>query len=452
MKFKIELPEEVKYIINRLNESNYEAYIVGGCVRDSILGRKPNDWDICTSATPNKVIEIFKDKEVIPTGLKHGTVTVVINHKPFEITTFRIDGDYSDGRHPNKVKFTTDIVKDLSRRDFTINAMAYSPKTGLIDPFKGKHDIHLRTIRCVGDAKERFSEDALRILRAIRFSSQFGFNIHHLTGTAIRLLYDNLKKISIERITSELNKMIICPPFYKNLLYKSYLFTLIIPELEKCLEFDQHNPYHCFDVYSHIAHAIKYGTQDIVTQLTLLFHDIGKPQCQVYDDYGIAHYYGHAKTSAELADLRMKMLKYDNDTRKKTVELILYHDATLECSPKHVKRWLNKIGEQQFLRLLDVKEADIKAQNPLYSAERIDKIERIRKCLKEVLASEQCFKLKDLAINGNDLMEIGIPKGREVGNTLNWLLDMVINGEVENKKDELLNLARRKNKEKSDNV
>lgn len=442
MKFDIKLPREAENIIERLNQYGYEAYVVGGCVRDSILGRTPNDWDICTSATPDKVIEIFASYEVIPTGLKHGTVTILVDHTPFEVTTFRIDGDYSDSRRPDTVAFTTDIVKDLSRRDFTINAMAYSPKSGLVDPFDGLQDIQNQVIRCVGKAQERFKEDALRILRAIRFATQLDFHIDLSTSAAILELYTTLQNISAERITSELNKMIVCASFYVNFWYFRYVFVFIIPELEQCLGFDQQHPYHCHSLYRHIAFALGYKSSDIITKLTLLFHDIGKPQCQVFDGDGVAHYYEHPVVGAKLTDERMRAMKYDNDTRQKVIELISYHDAMLEATPKHIKKWLNKIGEEQFRRLLNVKEADIYAQEPAYYLERFEKIKRIRQCLEEVLASEQCFKLKDLAVNGNDLMQIGIPQGREIGNTLNWLLDMVINGETNNDKDELLNLVR----------
>ncbi len=444
MKFDIKISNDAESIINRLNEHGYDAYVVGGCVRDSILGRKPNDWDICTSATPDKMIEIFADYEVIPTGLQHGTVTVVINHMPYECTTFRIDGDYSDSRRPDKVEFTTDIVKDLSRRDFTINAMAYNHKTGLVDPFGGAEDIKAKVIRCVGDAKERFTEDALRILRAVRFAVQLDFCIDSVTDNAVKLLHENLKNISIERITSELNKMIVCPSFYRQMLCREFLFTLIIPELKECVSYDQHNPYHAYDLYMHIALAVGFGKRDIVTELALLLHDIGKPQCQVFDERGIAHYYEHAKIGAALADERLKAMKYDNDTRKKVVELISYHDATFDDEPKHIKKWLNKIGEEQFRRLLEVRYADIFAQNAMSMSQRLAYIDRIRERLDEVLESEQCFQLKDLAVNGNDLIQIGIPQSREIGKILNWLLDTVINGEVENDKNELLNLVRLK--------
>ena len=438
MTFDIKLPNQVSDIINRLDEYGYVAYVVGGCLRDGILGKTPHDWDICTSATPDKVIEIFSDTEVIPTGLQHGTVTIILDHTPYEVTTFRIDGNYSDNRRPDDVKFTTNIIDDLSRRDFTINAMAYNPKTGLIDPFGGRKDIQDGIVRCVGDAKERFGEDALRMLRAIRFAVQLNFNIDYKTKSAIQMLRKNILNISQERITSELNKMVICIGFYMQLLFHRELFALIIPELDKCIDFNQNNPYHCYTVYTHIAHAVGYGMPDLIAKLALLFHDIGKPECQVFDENGVAHYYGHAKISADIADKRMKAMRYDNDTRNKVVELISYHDAALEATPKHIKKWLNKIGEEQFRRLLNVRSADVCAQSSQYLVNRLDKIEQVRKCLEEVLSSEQCFQLKDLAVNGKDLMAIGIEPGKRMGDILDQLLDMVIDGEVENEKDKLL--------------
>jgi tRNA nucleotidyltransferase (CCA-adding enzyme) len=319
--------------------------------------------------------------------------------------------------------------------------MAYNPNTGLVDPFCGAEDIKAKVIRCVGNAEERFSEDALRILRAVRFAVQLDFCIDPTTDDAIELLHKNLKNISIERITSELNKMIVCPSFYRQMLCREFLFTLIIPELKECVSYNQHNPYHAYDLYMHIAFAVGFGNRDIIVELALLLHDIGKPWCQVFDERGIAHYYEHAKIGAVLADERLKAMKYDNDTRKKVVELISYHDATLDDEPKHIKKWLNKIGEEQFRRLLEVRYADIFAQNAMRMSQRLAYIDHIRVRLEEVLASDQCFKLKDLAINGNDLMKLGMPQGKEIGRTLNLFLDMVMNGDIENDRDALLGLA-----------
>lgn len=442
MKFNIKLPKEAEDIIERLNEHGYEAYVVGGCVRDSILGRMPNDWDICTSALPEKTIEIFTDHEVIPTGLKHGTVTIVVNHTPYEITTFRIDGEYSDNRRPDKVEFTTDIVKDLSRRDFTINAMAYNPQTGLVDPFGGVEDIKTKAIRCVGNADDRFNEDALRVMRAIRFASVYGFAIEENTSRAIHRNVELLNNIAVERINIELCKLLCGRGVLDILLNYNDVISTIIPEIEPCIGFNQNNRYHQYTIYDHIAHAVSnYTGMDIIIKVALLLHDIGKPLCYTEDENG-GHFYGHSVPRSNIAEAIVKRLKFDNYTQKNVIELVLYHDAVIEPTIKCVKRWLNKIGEQQLLRLLDVKMADILAHTVGTQKSRLEQYDAVRSIIENVISSEQCFKLKDLAVNGNDLMAEGIPQGRQVGKILNWLLDMVINGEVENKKDELLNLAR----------
>ena len=436
MKFDIKLPLEVKSILYQLNEHGYEAYVVGGCVRDSILHRPIHDWDICTSATPEETIQVFKDQEVIPTGLQHGTVTLVLNHTPFEITTFRIDGDYSDNRRPDSVEFTTDIAEDLSRRDFTINAMAYHPSVGLIDPFNGIEDIQYKTICCVGNAKERFGEDALRILRAIRFASRLEFSIEPETDYQIHKLYKNLENISVERINSEFCKIALSNNFCVELLLYKDVFSLFIPELKDMIDFPQNNPWHIYDVFGHTVHAVENcESDDLITKLAVFFHDFGKPHSYQDGDDGIRHFKGHAKVSAEMADCIMGRLRFDNDTRNKVVELIGYHDATIEIGKKYVKRWLNKIGEEQFRRLLKVKEADNKAQNIELSNERIGEFDKINSLIDEVLREKECFSLKDLAVDGKDLIAIGYKPSRTLGITLNNLLDMVINGEIENERD-----------------
>ena len=452
MKFDIKIPEDAERIINLLNEYGYDAYVVGGCVRDSILGRVPNDWDICTSATPDKMIEIFKDYEVIPTGLQHGTITIVINHTPYEVTTFRIDGDYLDNRRPDKVEFTDDIAQDLSRRDFTVNAMAYNPKVGLVDPYNGQKDIQSKVIRCVGNADDRFNEDALRIIRALRFASIYGFEISSDTSSSIHRNAELLNNIAVERINVELCKLLFGQGALDILLNYSDVMATIIPELKPCIGFNQNNRYHQYTIYDHIAHAVSnYTGQDMIVKVALLLHDIGKPLCYTEDENG-GHFYGHGQPSRDLAEGIVKRLKFDNYTQKNVVELVLYHDSVIEPTVKTVKRWLNKIGEEQLFRLLDIRMADILAHAEGTQASRIERCVAVRSIAEDVIASEQCFKLKDLAVNGNDLMDIGIPKGREIGNTLNLLLDMVISGDVQNEKDELLSLVRMKNKEKSDNV
>lgn len=440
MKFNIKLPEEAENIINRLDEFGYEAYVVGGCVRDSILGRTPNDWDICTSALPDKVMEIFADYEVIPTGLKHGTVAIVINHTPYECTTFRIDGNYSDSRRPDSVEFTTDIIQDLSRRDFTINAMAYNPKTGLVDPFGGTQDIMIKAIRCVGNADDRFNEDALRVMRAIRFASVYGFMIEEDTSRAIHRNVELLNNIAVERINVELCKLLCGRGVLDILLDYSDVISTIIPEIKPCIGFNQNNRYHQYTIYDHIAHAVSnYTGQDLIVKVALLLHDIGKPLCYTEDENG-GHFYGHGQPSRDIAEVIVKRLKFDNYTQKNVIELVLYHDSVIEPTVKVVKRWLNKIGEEQLFRLLDIRMADILAHAEGTQTSRIERCASVRRIAEDIIASEQCFKLKDLAVNGNDLMTAGVPKGKEIGSTLNWLLDMVINGEVNNEKEELLSL------------
>ena len=386
MKFNIKLPLEVKSILYQINKHGHEAYVVGGCVRDSILHRPIHDWDICTSATPEEIIQVFKDQEVIPTGLQHGTVTLIINHTPFEITTFRIDGDYSDNRRPDSVEFTTDIIKDLSRRDFTINAMAYHPDIGLIDPFDGIEDIQYKKIRCVGNAKERFGEDALRILRAIRFASRLEFSIEPETDWQIHKLYKNLENISVERINSEFCKIVLSNSFCVELLLYKDVFSLFIPELKDMVDFPQNNPWHIYDVFGHTVHAVENCEScDLITRLAVFFHDFGKPHSYQDGEDGIRHFKGHAKISAEMTNWIMNRLRFDNNTRNKIVELIGYHDATIEVGKKYVKRWLNKIGEEQFRRLLKVKEADNKAQNIELSNKRIEELYKIECLIDEVL-------------------------------------------------------------------
>lgn len=439
---QIYIPDVVNDILKKLNNASYEAYVCGGAVRDSLMNKTPHDWDICTSATPDEVMEVFKGEEIIPTGLQHGTVTLVINKIPYEITSFRIDGEYTDSRHPDTVQFTTDIFEDLSRRDFTINAMAYHPAEGLIDPFDGYNDIQNKVIRCVGSPLKRFTEDPLRILRALRFALKTNFEINRNTHFYIKKLYPLLENISKERITSEFNQMIIYPKFYLFFTHYKQIFSFFIPELKDCFNFNQNNPYHIYDVFEHTVSALSFANTDLVVKLALLFHDIGKPKCQHFDDFGVGHFHGHAKLSAEIADKRLKELKYDNETRIKVVELISYHDVTFVYTEKEikkcVKRWLNKIGEEQFRRLLNVRLADVLAQAPEYALTRINNIHKLLNALEEVLKEKDCFTLKELEINGNDLISIGIKQGKEIGNILNTLLDKVINEELENKKEDLL--------------
>ena len=404
MKFKINIPEDANELIHTLQNNGHSAYIVGGCVRDSILGRTPHDYDICTSATPSEMLEIFKDKKIIETGLQHGTVTVVVNGEPYEITTYRIDGIYSDNRRPDTVTFTDKLVEDLRRRDFTINAMAYNYEEGLIDPFNGMEDIKYKKISCVGRAEDRFGEDALRILRAIRFAAQLEFTIMPGTDWEIHKQYKNLENISIERINSEFCKIASSDDFCVELLLYKDVFSLFIPELKDMFDFPQNNPWHIWDVFGHTIHAVEYcDSDDLVVRLAVFFHDFGKPHSYQDGEDGIRHFKGHGKVSADMTDSIMKRLRFDNETRNNIVELVYYHDATFEVGKKYVKRWLNKIGEKQFRRLLQVKKADNKAQNLELSSDRIKELSEIEALIDEVLQEDECFSLKDLAVNGNDV-------------------------------------------------
>ena len=442
---KIEIPSGANEIIHSLQNNGYEAFLVGGCVRDSILNRPIHDYDITTSATPYEMMKVFKDKRIIETGLQHGTITIVIDGEGYECTTYRIDSNYSDSRRPDSVTFTRSLEEDLKRRDFTINAMAYNDEVGLIDPFNGMEDIKYHKIRCVGRAKDRFSEDALRILRAIRFASQLGFVLKSDTDWNISKMYKNLENISIERINSEFCKIAASSGFCVQMVLYYEVFSLFIPEIKDMFGFQQNNPYHMYDVWNHTVHAIEYcESDDLVTRLAVFFHDIGKPHCYQDGEDGIRHFKGHGRVSADMTDKIMKRLRFDNDTREKVVELVYYHDATFEMGKKYVKRWLNKIGEEQFGRLLNVRRADIKAQADINQETRLQKIDNIEYILEEVLQDDECFSLKDLAVNGKELITIGYKPGKEIGEVLNNLLDSVISGEYINEKEKLLEIAERR--------
>ena len=441
MEIKINIPNDVNKLIHTLEENGYSAYIVGGCVRDSILGREPKDWDICTSATPEQVMENFKDEYIIPTGLKHGTVTIMLNRIGYEITTFRQDGDYSDGRHPDSVQFTSDLIEDLSRRDFTINAMAYNDTEGLIDPFGGLYDIKYKKIKCVGNAEDRFNEDGLRILRAIRFAAQLGFSVESDTKWQIHQLKDNLYNVSIERINSEFCQIASTDMFCVELLLYHDVFSLFIPELECMIDFMQQNPNHMYNsVFSHTIHALdECNSEDLIVRLAVFFHDFGKPHSYKEDTKGIKRFYGHGEVGAELVDTIMRRLKFDNDARNKVVELVHYHSNFIEVNKMHIKVWLHDIGVEQFKRLLEVKKADYKAKKPIFSNNALNQIRLIEDILKEILDNNECFSLKNLAINGNDVKEaMMLKEGRKIGFWLNEVLDRVITDELPNNREYLI--------------
>ena len=442
------IPTDVNYLLSILEEDGYEAYIVGGCVRDKLYGhgKEPNDWDICTSAKPQEVIDLMDcySIQTIETGLEHGTVTVRYKDNNYEVTTYRIDGEYSDNRRPDTVIFTDDIIKDLSRRDFTINAMAYSRTGRLIDPFDGYRDLTWTRIRCVGDPDERFREDGLRILRALRFAATYGFTIEGETASAIHRNSNLLKNISAERIQSELCKMICGKGILDILLEYKDVMEVIIPELKPCVGFNQRNKFHKYDVYDHIAHAVDgYRDNDISIKMALLLHDIGKPECFTVDAMNDGHFYGHAVNSRDIAEKVLYRLRFDNKTANEVRDLVLYHDADIQPNFRSVRRWLNKVGPEMLEKLMIVRECDILAQSDVNRISRIDKIYMIREVAREVMQNQQCFQLKDLAVSGKDILSLGVEAGPKVGEILSHLLNKVIEEELENDHDVLIGEAKR---------
>ena len=440
---KIKLPQQVAYIIGKLEEHGYEAYAVGGCVRDSILGRIPDDWDITTSAKPKQVKAVFG--RTIDTGIQHGTVTVMLEKCGYEVTTYRIDGEYEDSRHPKEVIFTNNLVEDLKRRDFTINAMAYSPKAGLIDVFDGMGDIKRKIIRCVGTATERFGEDALRILRAVRFGAQLKFQIEEETREAIRICARSLENISAERIQTELVKLMVSPePERLKEAYELGITKVILPELDACFACEQENIHHCYNVGEHIMKALTYIPNGKVERLAILFHDIGKPEKKNVDEQGQAHFYNHAARSKDMTDTIMRRLKFDNDTRMKVMKLVELHDERPSLKRKSVKKLMVKTGTELFLPLLEVKRADTYAQSEYEREEKLSYIERLEEVYYDILEKEECISLKELALDGNDLQSLGVPRGKQIGEILQELFEMVLENPDRNTKEYLTEEVRKR--------
>ncbi|MFG6337991.1 MAG: CCA tRNA nucleotidyltransferase [Lachnospiraceae bacterium] len=436
---QIQLPEKVHKIIDTLEEAGFEAYAVGGCVRDSILGREPDDWDITTSAKPEEMKRLFP--RTVDTGIKHGTVTVLLGGEGFEVTTYRIDGTYEDGRHPSEVTFTSNLKEDLLRRDFTINAMAYNERDGLVDLYGGLADIDKQVIRCVGDAVERFEEDALRMLRAVRFSAQLGYRIDEVTGEAVKALAPNLQKISAERIRVELVKLVTSPhPDYLRTAYELGITAQVLPEFDLCMETPQRHRHHCYDVGEHILHSMLGVEPDKVLRLGMLFHDIGKPQTLTVDPDGTTHNKRHPLEGEKITRKVMRRLKFDNDTTDKVTKLVLYHDYDIAPTEAGVRRAVNRIGEDIFPMIFTVRRADIAAQSDYMREEKLAKVAYIEKLYREVLARRDAVTLKDLAISGNDLIAGGMPPGRQIGETLSALLERVLDDPSLNTREILLKL------------
>lgn len=436
------LPEDVRLILSRLNNAGYDAFVVGGCVRDALLGRPIHDWDICTAARPDEVHAVFAGMDIRDTGLQHGTVSLILGHEPYEITTFRVDGPYSDRRHPDSVAFTRTIRDDLQRRDLTINAMAYSPDTGLIDPFDGQADLDAGLLRCVGSPSDRFSEDALRILRAMRFASRLGFAIEPDTAGGMRALSGLLRDIAPERIKTELEGILTGGHVLPVLLDFPDILTVPIPEIASCVGFDQQNPYHIYDVWEHTAHSVSVIPDDPILRWTMLLHDLGKPACFTLKTEGHrGHFYGHGRVSAGLADDIMRRLRFSVREHELIRELVEKHDSYLKPDIRAVRRELSRIGPEQFFRAVEVRIADIRAQNPDYAPDRLAEMEHIRSLGEQCLAEGSCLSLRDLAVNGRDLLALGFAPGPAIGAELDHLLALVLEDPSRNDREFLLTEA-----------
>ena len=438
----MDMPKNVDTAINLLQSAGFEAYAVGGCVRDSLLGKTPNDWDITTSAKPEDMKSVFADFHCIDTGIKHGTVTVVIDGEPLEITTFRLDGEYEDNRHPKSVTFTSNLGADLGRRDFTVNAMAYSKMTGTVDLFGGQNDLKNKIIRCVGDPDRRFNEDALRILRALRFASALDFKIEEKTAQSLLKNRALLGNISEERISKELLKL-VCGKGAKRILtdFAPVLFE-ILPELQPMYKNSHDNPHHCYDIYEHTLIAVESIDPEPTLRFAMLLHDCGKPAVKKFDENGVAHFYGHQRISAEISAQILARLKVSNKFRDEILFLVSNHDRwELYENTEKMPRYLSKFGLDGVLKLLKVMRADVLAQSPEYRY-RLDQIADAEKIAKNLAEQKPCLSLSELQINGRTLMDIGIPQGRKLGAVLAQLLDEVIDGVTKNTQEALTTRAR----------
>ena len=438
------LPQNISAVLDRLTSSGFEAYIVGGCVRDMLMGREPSDFDITTSASPEQTLAVFGDMHTLTHGMKHGTVTVMADGEPVEITTFRKDGEYKDSRHPETVSFDATLEQDLARRDFTCNAMAYDPAEGLVDIFGGQEDIKNGVIRAVGDPEERFNEDALRILRALRFASVLGFEIEEKTAQAAKKCSPLLANVSGERIYAELSKLLCGKNCFNIIMDHPEVLDRVVPGILRMKGYSQHNSYHIYTLLEHTARVVMNVPAKPYMRLAALLHDIGKPDCQTVDkdDPEKWHFHGHPERSVEMAEEIIHKLKCDGETRDRALGIIKYHDVRFKADEKMILRWLGKLGEEMFLDILDLHYADITAQNPLYFDERAENLAGIRAIIADAVAKQRCFTVSSLAINGKDIIALGIPQGQCVGALLDALLEEVIDGKLENERNNLLERAK----------
>lgn len=445
---KIIIPDGAKMILNQLHTAGYEAYVVGGCVRDALLGRIPDDWDITTSAKPLEVKALFD--HTIDTGLQHGTVTVMVDKIGYEVTTYRVDGEYEDHRRPNEVVFTSSLKEDMQRRDFTINAMAYNDEDGLVDHFEGQQDLEKKMIRCVGNAMDRFDEDALRVMRAMRFSAQLDFAIEEETYEAMKTQSRYLKDVSAERIRVELTKLLLSdhPDRLISVGCTTGIVDIILPEFQMMLATAQENPYHAYDVGVHCMKTVEYAPKDVCMRYSALLHDVGKPQVKTIDENGIAHFYQHAKEGTPIAVTIMQRLKFDNDTIKKMRELIYWHDYNWgnSVNSKTVRRAMRKIGPDLIDDLLVLQRCDTLAQSELHKQEKLELLDKITTLVEAVREESQCVTAKELAISGKDLIELGMKPSKSMGEMIEWLLDQVVDCPEYNTKEKLLELVQMRSK------
>lgn len=442
---KVTVSGNAKTIISLLLDNGFDAYAVGGCVRDSLMRREIGDVDIASSATPQELEKVLTANKIkyVETGLKHGTVTAIINHEPFEITTFRSDGDYADNRHPTSVEFIRDIETDLARRDFTINAIAYNEKQGIVDLYGGQADIENRLIRAVGDADKRFKEDALRIMRALRFASVLGFDIEECTKKAIFSNKELLKNIAAERLFAELKKLLLGDNAEKVLLDYRDVIAVIIPELVPCFDYPQNTKWHIYDVYTHIVKSVALCPKKDYIRLTMLFHDIGKPYTKTVDSKGSDHFKGHPLKSAEIASQILKRFKASNDLYRKVIKLIEVHDFYIKPNKPNIKHWLCELGSDLTLDYIDVKIADLGSHNLQLSQEEIDTLYKIRQLTAAIIESGEPYQISDLKINGSDVKSLGY-SGKQIAEVLNYLLEQVIDDPSKNNESTLIQLIKEK--------
>ncbi len=441
---KIKLPENAKKILDTMHEAGFEAYVVGGCVRDAILGREPGDWDITTNAVPSDIKRLFK--RTIDTGIEHGTVTVMFGKEGYEVTTYRIDGKYEDSRHPSEVTFTKSLVEDMKRRDFTINAMAYNEEEGLIDEFGGIEDINRHLIRCVGEPRERFSEDALRIMRAVRFSAQLDYDIEEKTKEAIKELAPTLEKISAERIQVELVKLLISDhPDRLRTAYELGITKQILPEFDDCMKTEQNNIHHAYSVGEHIIQTLLNIRADRILRLTMLMHDIAKPATITVDEEGVSHFYGHDKKGVEMARAIFMRLKFDRKTMDQVCNLVKYHDERYPATARNVRRAMNRVGAQDYPLLFEVREADTLSQSDYRRDEKLSLLNQTRQIYNEIIEKGECTSLGELKVSGKDLIDLGINPGKQIGNVLHAMLEDVLDNPEHNTKEYLLEPERLRN-------